>query len=96
MKAYRVSIKDEDDAGAEIVFANTVSEAKKQTGDLDYDSWLDIRAVRDKRYDDMENLTPVELALKQWRDGWRFNDMEDPERTEATDAEFIEWYENNF
>lgn len=30
MKAYRLSIKDEDDAGSAIVFANTAKEAKKQ------------------------------------------------------------------
>lgn len=30
MKAYRLSVKDEDDAGQMIVFADTVKEARKQ------------------------------------------------------------------
>lgn len=97
MKAYRLSIKDDEDQGAEIVFANTAKEAKKLiSGELVYDWWIDIRVHRDKRYDGMENLSRAELALQQWRDGWRWFGVDYPDPDEATDAEFIGWYAKNW
>lgn len=96
MKAWCVSIKDDDDQGMLVVFANTREEARSQSGDLQYERWIDIRAVRDKRYDGLEKLSDAELALRQWRDGWRWFDMDYPDQDEATDAEFLKWYEANF
>lgn len=95
MKAWSVSIKDDEDQGMLIVFADNRGEARKQTGDLQYESWIDIIAVRDKRYDDLEKLSEAELALRQWRDGWRWYEEATPEPGETTDAEFFEWYERN-
>jgi hypothetical protein len=96
MKAYCVSIRDDEDQGMLIVFANTRNEARNQSGDLMYESWIDIRAIRDKRYDGLEKLSDAQLALRQWHDGWRWYDMDYPEPEEATDAQFLEWYERNF
>lgn len=98
MKAYYVSIRNDDDAGGGIVFANTVQEARKHYHqfDLDPDSWLDVQAHRNKRYDGLEKLPAAELALKQWRDGWHWFDMDYPNPDEATDEEFHKWYKDNF
>lgn len=100
MKAYCVSIKDDDDAGAEIVFASTAREARKKTWGRDFtsqaESYIDVVAHRDKRYDDMEKLSAAELACKQWHDGWQWYDMDALSPEEWTDAEFIKWYESNF
>ena len=98
MKAYYLSIKDNDDAGGAIVFANTVREAKKQVWSHDMlvdaleGGWIALRAHRDKRYDGMENLDPAHLALQQWKDGWHWFDIDYPDPDEATDQEFIDWY----
>lgn len=99
MKAYFLSIKDDDmDQGGFIVFANTVQEARKQADskDLQYERWIDIQAHRDKKYDGMENLSDAELALVQWKDGWRWVDHEEPDADEVTDEDFIKWYERTF
>lgn len=98
MKAYHVSIRNDEDQGGGIVFAKTAQEARKYYGtfDLDPESWLDVQAHRDKRYDGLEKLPPAELALKQWRDGWRWFFMDYPDVDEATDKEFLEWYEAEF
>ncbi|MFD4554436.1 hypothetical protein ACFWP5_08910 [Streptomyces sp. NPDC058469] len=102
MKAYLLSVKDEDDAGQAVVFANTAKEAKKQV--FAHDSlvealeggWIDLRVHRSKRYDGMEKLSAAELALHQWPDGWQWFDMDFPYPDESTDAEFIEWYNDTF
>lgn len=96
MKAWCVSIKDDDDQGMLIVFAETREQARSQSGDLDYDRWIDIVAVRDKRYDGMEKLDAAHLALVQWHDGWRWYDMDPPEEGEATDKDFLDWYKIAF
>lgn len=102
MKAYYLSIKDEDDAGAAIVFADTARDAKKQVYSHDMlvealeGGWIALQAHRAKSYDGMENLDEAHLALKQWHDGWRWFDIGYPDPDEATDAEFIKWYEDNF
>lgn len=103
MKAYCLSIKDEDDAGKAIVFANTAKEAKKQVFGHDelvealQGGWIDLRVNRAKIYDGMENLDSAHLALHKWKDGWFWFDLYDmPDPDEATDAEFIEWYRDNF
>lgn len=97
-KAWYLDIKDDPDQGAFIVFADTRNEARGQAGqnDLIYDRWIDVQARRAKQYDGMENLSDVELALHQWHDGWRWFDFNYPDPDEATDEEFIKWYEDNF
>lgn len=98
MKAYHVSIRNDEDQGGGIVFADTAQEARKHYGrfDLDPESWLDVQAHRDKRYDGLEKLSDAELALCQWHDGWRWFFLDYPDPDEATDAEFLKWYENTF
>lgn len=44
----------------------------------------------------MEKLTLAQLALEQWHDGWRWFDSDYPDPNEATDAEFLKWYESTF
>lgn len=100
MKAYYLSIKDNDDAGAQVVFANTAKEAKKKVNGWVHDNlenYLDLRVNRAKRYDDMEDLDQAHLALEQWREGWQWFDMYDqPDQDTATDDEFLDWYEGVF
>ena len=102
MKAYYLSVKDEDDAGGAIVFANTAKEAKKQVWSHDTlvdvleGGWITLQAHRDKHYDGMESLDAAHLALEQWHMGWRWFDMDYPDPDKATDAEFIKWYEGIF
>lgn len=95
IKAYYLSIKDEDDAGGAIVFAETAKEAKKKVWGHDTlvdaldGGWINLLVHRDKRYDGMEKLDAAHLALEQWHDGWRWFDMDYPDPDEATDEEFI-------
>lgn len=102
MKAYCLSIKDNDDAGALVVFADSAKDAKKQYGISDdisiaaQEDWTSLVVRREKRYDDMENLSNAELAMHQWRDGWRWFDVNFPDPDEATNEQFIEWYKNTF
>lgn len=97
MKAYILGIRDDPDQGNLIVFANNATQAKSQTGDLMYDRWIDIQALRIKEFDGKENLTNSELALAQWHYGWRWFDSNDvPEEGEATDEQFLEWWHKEF
>lgn len=99
MKAYYLSIKGNDDAGMQVVFANTAKEAKKLVSGEVYDNlenYIDLRVNRAKHFDGMENLSKAELALEQWHEGWRYYDLNDPDPDIATDEEFIEWYEDMF
>jgi hypothetical protein len=96
MKAYYAYIADDDDAGGEIIFANTAQEAKKMAYGREFtsnlESYIYLRVRRDERYDGMEKLSPAELALHQWKDGWRWLDADYPDPDEATDQEFLEWH----
>jgi hypothetical protein len=98
MKAYYLQVRDDDDQGQVVVFANTSKEAKKRFNEYDffYDNYIDIQVLRASPYDGMEKLSTAELALEQWHNGWRWFDMNYPDPDEATDPEFIEWYNNNF
>lgn len=101
MKAYYLSIKDDDEGVVDVVFANNAKEAKKQVYSswiTDYWSgeWIYLRVNRARRYDDMDNLSAAELALQQWKDGWRWLDMDYPDPDESTDEDFYEWYKNTF
>jgi hypothetical protein len=96
MKAYTLYIDGNEDAGQEIVFANTAREAKKQIYGTDLggelENWTDLRVNRDKRYDGMESLTRAQLSLKLWRDGWRYFDLDYPNPDTASDEEFLKWH----
>lgn len=100
MKAYYAHIVDDEDAGGEIIFAKTAQQAKSMAYGREFtanlESYIYLRAKRDKRYDGMEKLPEAELALHQWHDGWRWFDMDYPDPDEATDQEFLDWYNNNF
>lgn len=98
MKAYYVSIRDDDDAGGGITFAHTAQEARGHyhAFDLNPERWIDVQAHRSKHFDGMENLSKAELAKEQWRDGWWFHQSGSPDVDEATDEEFYTWYESVF
>lgn len=99
MKAWTVEIRDDPDQGMFVVFADTRNEAraKASSHDLMYDSWIDVTARRFKQMDDKEHLDRAHLLLELWRDhGWRWWDIEYPDQDEATDEEFIKWYEETF
>lgn len=95
MKAYYVDIRNDPDQGANIVFDTTAKNARKFTGDLVYDSWLDVQVRRYPQFDGMEKLTQRELALEQWKAGWWF-DSDEPyfdNYEENTDSDFLAWYD---
>lgn len=101
MKAYYLSVKDEDDAGQAVVFATSSKEAKKQVFSHDElvialdGGWINLRVNRAKRYDGLEN-SDTDLALAQWKDGWRWFDRYDmPDPDTATDQAFLDWYRDN-
>lgn len=98
MKAYYLSIRDDDDQGGQIVFADNATDAKKQidSNQFVWDNWIDIQAHRWKRFDGKETLSKSELALFQWKDGWRWFDMDYPSPDEASDEEFQNWYLSEF
>lgn len=100
MKAWQVDIKDDPDQGAFIVFADTRNEARGMASshDLMYDSWLDVQARRFKSMDGKEDLDAAHLALELWRNhGWTYIDnLGEPDPDEATDEEFLKWYEETF
>lgn len=100
MKAYYLDMKDDPDAGGEIVFANTVKEAKKQAIGKDFyemsGEWIYLQCKRAKDYDGMENLSKMELARECWRNGWWFFESDYPDPDEATDADFDKWYTDTF
>lgn len=99
MKAYYLSVYDNPEAGMQVVFANTAKEAKKLVyGEVwdNLENYIDLRVNRAKRYDGMENLDDAHLSLQQWRDGWIWPDLDYPDSEEATDQEFLDWYDKIF
>lgn len=98
MKAYILSVKNDDDQGQQIVFAKTAREAKKNWHwYLDADSFLDKLVHRAPQFDDMENATELELMTKQWQEGWRWFDNYDvPDVETATVEEFQEWCKKEY
>lgn len=98
MKAYYVSLRSDDEAGGGIVFAKTAQEARGMyhTWDLDPENWLDVQAHRRPNFDNMENLSKMELMKECWRDGWWFHESNVPDVNEATDQDFYDWYERTF
>ena len=97
MKAWRLENTEDPDQGNLIVFADTRNEAKKRSGDLMYDNWIDLRATRFPGLDDKENLTQQALDLTLWRDyGWHWYEVGSPSQDEATDEEFLSWWSATF
>ena len=97
MKAYIVSLKNDDSRGNEILFAENTKEAKKQAlscGLYSYaDSYIDLIVRRYKQFDNMESFSDMELQKEMWRLGWWFVDMDDlPDCDKASDEDFFEWY----
>lgn len=95
MKAWLLSLIDDEDQGEAVVFADTVTEAKAiihQTN-LDDNGWISIRAVRYPCLDGMEKASEPGRSLIQWRNGWRWFDYSTPDPSETTDEEFIKWHE---
>jgi hypothetical protein len=99
MKAWYVEIRDDPDQGAFVAFADTRNQARAQADrhDLMYESWIDISATRFKAMDGKEHLDKAHLTLELWRDHcWRWWDISYPDQDEATDEEFLDWYERTF
>ncbi|SIS11833.1 hypothetical protein [Williamsia sterculiae] len=100
MKAYKLKMASDPDAGSEIVFATTSREAKKQARGQDFyemsGDWCDLRVGRAPHYDGMEALSERELRKENWRDGWWFHQYGCPDVDEATDEDFYAWYDSNF
>lgn len=97
MKAYILSLANDDEGICDIVFADSSKQAKKKIyqtdlGDWDFE-WIDIRVRRSPKFDGMETLTRRELAKETWREGWQWYDEYTPEPTETTDEEFYKWYD---
>lgn len=97
MKAYYLSLVDEDQ-GCFLVFAKTATKAKSfaDSKDLMYDSYIDIRAIRAKKYDGLENISERDLNRILWRDGWQWLDYDSPDADDATDEQFNEWHDSIF
>ena len=95
MKAWLLSLIDDEDQGEAVVFADTVTEAKSEIyqTNLDENGWTSIRARRYPALDGMEDASEPERSLIQWRNGWRWFDYGTPDPGEAADDEFIKWHE---
>lgn len=96
MKAYKVWDITDDDKGEWIIFAETANEARQKgmLTDLDADRYLDVYAKREPDFDGMQNKPEYIIALKQWREGWSFNDIDEPDPDKDTDEDFLRWYKN--
>ena len=102
MKAYIVEIKNYEEVGNEIVFAQNTKEARKQAYYCDIaedyaERYIDICVRRYPAFDNMEKLSECELLMQKWRYGWWFSDewnCPDPDTT--TNEEFLNWYKNNY
>ena len=94
MKAWVLSLSNDQDQGQDIVFADNVAQAKKQIWqtNLEADGWIYIRANRYKILDGMEKAADYERHLIMWRNGWGWYEHDTPYSEETTDEEFKEWY----
>lgn len=97
MKAWILSVINEDDQGQEIVFADNAAQAKKKIRytDLYAESWIYIRVRRYRELDDMEEASEFEKHLVQWRNGWNWYDESTPDPDITSDEEFKIWYKKN-
>lgn len=95
MKAYKLEVLGDDEGLCEIVWANTVREAKRLIDgtDLYYERWIDIRATRYQAFDAMEGLSKRDFARESWRHGWQWYEEATPEPEETTDEDFFKWYD---
>lgn len=70
MKAYVLGLYSDEDAGNELVFANTVKEAKDKNTELIPESYIDLYAHREKAFDGMENASEEDILEKMKAEGW--------------------------
>lgn len=95
MKAYILSIKNFDDKGEEVVFAENAEKAKNKVWNtnLDPDELIDVRVKRAPEFDGMENATEKEMYKEKWRNGWWIDANGYPDYETATDDEFYKWFD---
>lgn len=105
MKAWVVSNKHDDDLGQEIIWANTLTEAKKlmtSTGIGNWtDNYSDLRIIRHSTFDDLEKLSNKEFMKVQWIHGWRWFDTTklpyyDEIESSIVDEVWDAWYKKNY
>lgn len=97
MKAYELSAKDDSDQGSIIVFSENSKEAKKNwTPNLETDSYIDRVIHRASQFDGMENATDLELATKQWQEGWVWYDEYYPDVETQSVEDFKAWFINRY
>ena len=108
MKAWQLSNLKDDDAGLSLVFADNVSDAKKQAyseddsiiqSNLEPESWVDIRAIRAPELDGWENKPESEIMYRliTKRDWFfHFDDEEwNPENVEEFHEKYLKEKEND-
>lgn len=94
MKAYYIEDCSDSDKGAVIGFGKTAREVKKNyigREPFDDTSFVDLRVTRYSTFDGCEDLTRAQIALKEWREGWWF-EQDFPSCEHSTDQEFLEKY----
>lgn len=100
MKAYLAGIRDDDDAGQELVFADTAQKARSKVWGTDFtafaERYIDVYAHRAKKWDYLEGKDQRECYKEFWRDGWWFHQSGYPDSDEATDEDFYKWYDETF
>lgn len=75
MKAWNVYNKFNDDLGCEIVYAETIQEAKESANIGSMSNGVDeLRAKRAKYADDKENLVEEDFLILLLEHGWQYWD----------------------
>ena len=97
MKAWIIEDPNDYEGRQALVFADTRNEAKNQAGWFDIEcDWIDLRAIRAKTFDSMENLSTKELMRNQWHEGWWFelgNDrLPSFDENDVTEKTFDDWW----
>jgi len=95
MKAYILSVKNYEEKGEDIVFAENASKARSKvwnTG-LDPDDFTSVRARRAPNFDGMESASERDMFKAKWRDGWWFDATGYPDYETASDEDFYKWFD---
>lgn len=101
MKAWNLFDPYDYEGRTQIVFADNHNEAKAQAGFFDIDCpWIQLKALRAKEFDDMEELTQKEFMRKQWENGWWFEYGADRllsyDDEDSTESAFDEWWNRTY
>lgn len=101
MKAWIISNPWDDEGRQALTFADTRNEAKSHAGWFDIEcDWIDLRAIRAKTFDNMENLSEKELMRMQWHEDWWFEYGNDrlPHFDEegVTEQTFDDWWSRTY